>query len=109
MPILVVAACLGLPKNLSSHRGSHQWQLYVVTATKRNQLDRGWTPYLHPVCASHLPNAVGPDLEPRVEERQLWGSILEMLEEKCVQYTAETKVLYFSHLALAEMVLHVAQ
>ena len=71
MPILVVAACPGLPENLSPHKGNHQWQLSVIATTERNQLDRDWTTYLHTVCALHPPNAVGLDLEPHVEEHQL--------------------------------------
>ena len=71
MPILVAMACLGPPRNLSLHRGSHRWKLSVITTMERNQVDRGWTPYLHPVCASHLPNDIGMDLKPRVVERQL--------------------------------------
>ena len=71
MLIRVVVACQDLPENLSPHRGNHRWQLSVVTTMERNQLDTGWTPYLHPVCASHLPNIVGPDLEPYEEELQL--------------------------------------
>ena len=87
MPILVVAACLGPPGNLSLHRVSHQWQLSVIATTERTQLDRGWKPYLPPVCASHLPNVVGPNLEPREEERPLCGSILEHAQRKtCSKY-----------------------
>ena len=82
MLILVVAACSGPPENQSPHRGSHRWQLYVIATMKRTQLDRGWTPYLPPVCTSHLPNAIGPDLEPREEEHPLWGSILEHAQRK---------------------------
>ena len=51
MPILVVAACPGPPGNLSLHRGSRRWKLYVVATTERSQLDKGWTPYHPPVCA----------------------------------------------------------
>ena len=71
MPILVVGACMGLPENISLHRGNHQWKLSVVATMERNQLDRGWIPYLHPVCAFHLPNIIGPDIEPHEEEHQL--------------------------------------
>ena len=71
MLLLVVGACRDLPGNLSPHRGNHRWQLSVIATMERNQLDRGWTPYLHLVCASHLPNVVGLDLEPCEEERQL--------------------------------------
>ena len=71
MPILEVVACRGLPENLSPHRGNHRLQLSFITTMELNQLDRGWTPYLHQVCASHLPNVIGLDLEPHEEERQL--------------------------------------
>ena len=71
MPILVLVACQGLPENLSPHRGNHRWKLSTTATMERNQLDRGWTPYLHPVCASHLPNIVGLDLEPCEEEHQV--------------------------------------
>ena len=71
MLILVVEACWDLPENISPHRGNHRWQLYATTTKERNQLDRGWKPYLHPFCASHIPNVIGPDLKPHEEERQL--------------------------------------
>ena len=68
MPILVVVAYPGPLENLSLHRGSHQWKLSVVATMERNQLDRGWTPYLHPIYASQPLNAVGPDIETYGEE-----------------------------------------
>ena len=76
---------------------------------ERNQLGRGWKPYLHPVYASHPPNAVGLDLEPREEERPLWGSIFEHVKEKRAQNTAEPKVPHSSFLTLTELMFHVAQ
>ena len=71
MLTLVVEAYQDLPENLSLHRGNHWWKLSATATMERSQLDRGWTPYLHPICASHLPNIIGPDLKPREEERQL--------------------------------------
>ena len=101
MPILVVAACPGLSRNLSPHRGSHWWKLSVVTTMEINQLDRGWPPYLPPVYALHLPNAVGPDLEPREEERPLWVSILEHARRKtcsiCCWTWSSTLYLPYTH------------
>ena len=87
MPILVVAASPGPPKNLSPHRVSHRWKLSIVATMERTQLDKGWPPYHPLVCALHLPNAIGPDLEPCEEERPLWGSILEHTRRKmCSKY-----------------------
>ena len=71
MLILGPMACPDPPENLSLHRGSHLWQQSVVATMERNQLDKGWTPYLHLVYASLLPNVIGPDLESCEEEHQL--------------------------------------
>ena len=71
MQILVVEACRDLLANLSLHRGNHRWKLSAIATMERNRQGRGWTPYLVPVCASHLPNVIGIDLEPCEEERQL--------------------------------------
>ena len=51
MPILVDMACSYPPKNLSLHRGSHQWQQSVIATMERSHLGMGWTPYHPPVCA----------------------------------------------------------
>ena len=71
MLILVVMACLGLPENLSLHKGSPLWQQSVVATMEKSLLDKGWPPYHPPVCASRLPNVVGLDLKPRGEEHPL--------------------------------------
>ena len=71
MLIPVAMACSDPPKNLSLHRGSHLWQQSVVAKMEKILLDKGWTRYLHPVYASHLPNVIGLDLKPHEEERQL--------------------------------------
>ena len=71
MLILVVMACPDLPGNLSLHKGSHLWQQFVVATMEKSLLDKGWPPYHPPVCASRLPNVIGPDLEPRGEEHPL--------------------------------------
>ena len=68
---LVAMACLDPPENLSLHKGSHLWQQSVITTMEKSLLDKGWPPYHPPVCASHLPNVIGPDLEPRGEEHPL--------------------------------------
>ena len=46
MLLLAVGACRDLPKNLSPHRGNHRCQLSAAATMERNQLGRGWTPYL---------------------------------------------------------------
>ena len=71
MMVLVAMACPDPPGNLSLHRSSHLWQQYVIATMEKSQLDRGWPPYHPPVCASRLPNVIGPDLEPRGEEHPL--------------------------------------
>ena len=71
MLILVVMACPDLPRNLSLHKGSPLWKQSVVATMEKSLLDKGWPPYHPPVYASHLPNVIGSDLEPHVEERQL--------------------------------------
>ena len=100
---MVVAACPGPHENLSLHRGSHRWQLSIIGTMERSQLDRGWPPYHPPVCASHIPNTVGPDLELEEEECPLWGSILEH-----AQNTAEPEVSHPVYLTLIELMFHVA-
>ena len=109
MLILVVAACPGPPGNISPHRGSHQWKLSVVATIERIQLDMGWPPYHPPIHASHLPNAVGPDLEPLERNIHSRAQSWNMLKEKRAQNTAQPQVLHSTFLTLIELIFHVAQ
>ena len=50
MPLLVVEACPGLPRNLFPHRDNHRWQLSATATMEISQLGKAYTPYLLPVC-----------------------------------------------------------
>ena len=109
MPILVVMACPGLPGSLSLHKGSPLWQQSVVTTMEKILLDKGWPPYRPLVCASRLPNVVGPDPNPVERNIHSRAQSWNLLEEESAQDTTEPEVSYPTCLALTKLMFHVAQ